>query len=476
MPTAPNPGTTGSPYPIDLSKVVKKLMNPGQDSVMTHYTSAFVMMDGSVKMGGHQNTGHLGIGDGQSGIYMPPMSPAFDGEDIRPIKDIYTNYYSSHIITESGDLWGFGYSGHGQVGDGAAVSRSYPRPAAWGSFDKPVLIKMVSTCDSFASHANSYYALDTQGNLWTWGYNGYGQLGLGNTSTTYFHPYKASLTNIVQMAATGGEWGSAYAVDAAGAAFSCGYGTIGQLGLTNAHYNAWTQVNLPGACISVKPSSDWNGTYSYGHALWLLDDGRVFAAGYNGYGQLGDNTQGSNYGSPKHIASLNNIVKIWAGGGEYGYSFALDADGNLFGWGLNDYGRLGLGAAKNGARVLQPAQITLPAGVGVPVKMALAGYNNYSTAAILTDQGYVVAAGYNGWYQCGANHSGHLLSFEKMSLPPGVQGNVVDVRPVGHESLSGFSILDKDGIAWAVGSNRNHQLCVSDSMRDAIAIAQRVVF
>ncbi|MED6263774.1 hypothetical protein CHARACLAT_008019 [Characodon lateralis] len=78
------------------------------------------------------------------------------------------------------------------------------------------------------------------------------------------------------------------------------------------------------------------------HTVALSKDGQVYTWGQDSRGQLGLGRSNSGGESPRHIRTLSAIpvVQISVGGE---HSFALSASGCVFGWGRNDCGQLGLG-------------------------------------------------------------------------------------------------------------------------------------
>ncbi|XP_034033116.1 probable E3 ubiquitin-protein ligase HERC3 [Thalassophryne amazonica] len=78
------------------------------------------------------------------------------------------------------------------------------------------------------------------------------------------------------------------------------------------------------------------------HSVALTRDGQVYTWGQNSRGQLGLGTRQSGAASPQHLPTLSAVPLVHvAAGGEQ--SFALSLSGNVFGWGRNDCGQLGLG-------------------------------------------------------------------------------------------------------------------------------------
>ncbi|KAM9351921.1 putative E3 ubiquitin-protein ligase HERC4 [Symphorus nematophorus] len=78
------------------------------------------------------------------------------------------------------------------------------------------------------------------------------------------------------------------------------------------------------------------------HSVALTKDGQVYTWGQDSRGQLGLGKRKLGANSPQHLRSLSAIpvVQIAAGGEQ---SFALSVSGGVFGWGGNDCGQLGLG-------------------------------------------------------------------------------------------------------------------------------------
>ncbi|XP_013867633.1 probable E3 ubiquitin-protein ligase HERC3 [Austrofundulus limnaeus] len=82
------------------------------------------------------------------------------------------------------------------------------------------------------------------------------------------------------------------------------------------------------------------------HSVALTRDGQVYTWGLDSRGQLGLGRRNCGAGSPQHLQSLSSVpvVRIAAGGER---SFALSVSGGVLGWGRNDCGQLGLGDTKD---------------------------------------------------------------------------------------------------------------------------------
>ena len=229
-------------------------------------------------------------------------------------------------------------------------------------------------------------ALKSDGTVWTWGYNGYGQLGLGDKSNRY-KPTQINITDVVDIAAGNNH---VLLVTKDGKVYSYGTNSYGQLGRDG---NTLLPEEIPNLENIEKVAA------SNYHSMALGKDGSVYTWGYNGNGQLGNGTTISN-SIPSKIR-LTNITKIEAGEQT---STAIDGDGNLYAWGYNGYGQLGNGTTTN---IYLPRKVlSLDNIVDVAVENG--------TIVAVNKQGEVYASGYNGYGNLGNNTTQDSTKFEKV--------------------------------------------------------------
>ncbi|MDR0293804.1 MAG: hypothetical protein LBH95_06605 [Oscillospiraceae bacterium] len=283
--------------------------------------------DGGLWAWGNNSSGELGDGTGGTyGDYKTTPVKIMDGTAFASVSagSIYTM-----AIDADGGLWAWGSNVYGQLGDGTTMYKTTP-------------IKIMDGT-AFASVSAGWghtVAIDADGGLWAWGRNLNGQLGDG----TYGGGYKPTPGKIMDGTAFASvSAGIMYtmAIDADGGLWAWGYNGSGQLGDgTGGTYGDYKPT--PGkikdgtAFASVSAGDE--------HTMAIDADGGLWAWGRNNYGQLGDGTSGYyNYKTtPVKIKDGTAFASVSAGGF---YTMAIDADGNLWAWGRNYYGQLGDGSA-----------------------------------------------------------------------------------------------------------------------------------
>ncbi|NLF39678.1 hypothetical protein GX586_09550 [bacterium] len=309
--------------------------------------------------------------------------------------------------------WGYNY--YGQLGLGHTTSQ--PAPTA------------VPVAGSMAAIAAGDYhslAVGADGVPLACGFNSFGGLGLGTTASTEEFVRITGLSGISSVAA--GRYHSLFA-GTNGQVWACGYGAQGQLG-DGAGVNRLSPVPVPGLSNIVALAC---GIYS----SYALDTGGfVHSFGDNASGQLGDGTKETRT-TPVLVAPLSNVTAIAAGGT---HAMALDASGQLWTWGYNANGQLGLG---NTADQLAPTAVP-----GMTDVVAIAA--GYFTSHALHANGALSACG-QGWY--GQLGLGELTATNAFAAVPGIAG----AEGVAAGYTFAFARGPGEGIA-AAGNNIYGQL------------------
>ena len=283
-------------------------------------------------------------------------------------------------IRSDGTLWAWGYNGYGQLGDNTTTNRSVP-----------VSIGTGTNWVAVSAGNNHTVALKTDGTLWAWGYNYYGQLGAG-TSTSQYAPIQIGTDTNWAAIAAGDNFTIALKTD--GTLWAWGYNGNGQLG-----DNTTTQHNVPEL---IGTSADWVAIAAGdSFAVALKSDGSLWTWGYNSYGQLGNNTTNTIY-SPILI-SPGPWATIAAGAT---HTLAIKSDGSLWAWGNNGWGQLG-----NGTTTSSYTPISIATGT---TWKAIAGGSNHTIA--VNANGTLWAWGYNYSGQLGDGTTTYMTSPEQIGL------------------------------------------------------------
>ncbi|GAB4855743.1 hypothetical protein Ancab_024387 [Ancistrocladus abbreviatus] len=139
------------------------------------------------------------------------------------------------------------------------------------------------------------------------------------------------------------------------------------------------------------------------HTLFLTESGRVYASGLNDFGQLGISDEKNYMMEPVEVSGLPKEIKQISAG--YSHSCAITGDGELYIWGKNSSGQLGLG--KSAPKVVpKPTQVDSLA--GITINMVALG-SEHSIA--VTDEGVALSWGAGGLGRLGHGHQSSLLGF-----------------------------------------------------------------
>lgn len=214
-------------------------------------------------------------------------------------KSVSAGRLHTAAVKTDGTLWFWGFNSSGQLGDNSATKRSSPvQTVAFGTNWKNVYSGVYS--DHVA-------AIKTDGTLWTWGSNSYGQLG-DNTITNRSSP--------VQTVTFGSNWkqcslGQIYtvAIKTDGTLWSWGSNYAGSLG-----DNTITSRSSPVQTVAFGTNWKQASTGRY-HTAAIKTDGTLWCWAYNANGELGNNTTTKRSSPVQTTAYGTNWKQISCGGG-----------------------------------------------------------------------------------------------------------------------------------------------------------------
>ncbi|XP_043808553.1 ultraviolet-B receptor UVR8 isoform X2 [Manihot esculenta] len=179
-----------------------------------------------------------------------------------------------------------------------------------------------------------------------------------------------------------------------------GNGDFGRLGLGNLD-SQWRPRLLPSSAFG---NQGLNSIACGGaHTLFLTETGRVYATGLNDFGQLGISGNYAYTMEPIEVSGIKKeVVQISAG---YHHSCAITVDGELYMWGRNSNGQLGLGKKRQSV-VLLPTKVEWLSGLAIK-KVALASEHSIA----VTDGGEALSWGGGGSGQLGHGNRSSILGF-----------------------------------------------------------------
>ena len=392
-----------------------------EDTVATGASHTLALRaDGRVLAWGYNGYGQLGNGSIDSSS-QPILVPG-----LTDIRSVAAGQFFSLALAADGTLWAWGHNGYGQLGDGSATDSQVPIQVLDGS-GRPF-----GGVIAIAAGQQSAYALRADGTVWTWGYNGNGELGDGTTTDKplpqrLLDDNGRAIRGIADIAAG---LAHAFALRADGRLLAWGYNGYGQLG--DGTYSSRQRPTLvldssgnPLGGIAEVASGQY-------HSIALTAAGEVFAWGYNGQGQLGDGTFDGRQTPARVFGAdqfpLSGVVSVGSG---WNHGLAVKADGAVVTWGSNSSGQLG-------ARIQSYATLAVVAD-DVAGGRRVFGGEAFSVAA--RDDGTLLA-----WGSAGYGQLGDGAWWDQESAVPVRDGNL---SPMAYFGSASSGDADGDGVADA---------------------------
>ena len=230
----------------------------------------------------------------------------------------------------------------------------------------------------------------TNGQLTSWGENYYGQLGNGSYGGSFSSPAAVVWPNQPAVIKTAVSVQASFAIDAAGNLWAWGDNSTGKLGLGSGVSATAVPMQVAGISNVVAVSG------GNAHTIALRADGTVWSWGTRAGSALGTGASGpAVVHTPQQIALPTSIRAVASGDL---FSLALDVNGHLWSWGVENAGELGLNTAPGNHFQATPAQVPLP---NVAFKHMDAAYNR---AAAVSSNGQLYSWGQNANYELGLGH------------------------------------------------------------------------
>ena len=340
----------------------------------------------------------------------------------------------SHTVAIESDstlhVWGYNYFGQLGIGIGGYLNIA----------QSPIQIGSDTWTTMYTGDYHTL-AIKSDGTLWACGYNEYGQLGLGYTTPATL-PLVDPVTFFTQVGidtdweSVSGGYSHSVAIKTDGTLYAWGYNDNGVLGVgSTAHH-----INYP---TQVGTDANWSSvTAAERHILALKSDGTLWAWGWNGDGQLGTFDAVTPVTSPVQIGT-DTWTSISTG---FKHTIGVKSDGTLHAWGYNFYGQLGIN---------NQTQMYTPTPVGTDTNWASVSAGRYFSTAIKSD-GTLHTWGDNGHGQLGLGHTDDMYT----PTPVGTDTNWSSVTTGNFHTVATKS--DRTLYAW--GWNDHGQLGLGDTV------------
>ena len=465
---APNSAPTPVALPGQSGPVVQTAAGMLHSLVVTASGQAYAF--------GYNYHGQLGNdtyieGNGPHGWNPTPTLIVLPGQD-GPVVQAAAGNDHSLVLTASGQLYAFGDNSSGALGNETNINqisgKANPTPTlvTLPGQDGPVV--------QAAAGNDHSLALTASGQVYSFGHNSFGQLGREtiNPPGEWANPAPTLVTlpgqdgPVVEIAA-GSEF--SLTLTASGQLYAFGQNRFGQLGIEensgpgpdpseNAHPTP-TLVTLPGAdgpIVKVAAGS--------AHSLALTASGQLFAFGQNRFGELGSTANNRNEEPNPTPTSVTlpgmrgQIVEIAAG---YEDSFALTTAGQLYAFGWNYFGQLGRTInSKSSAPNPTPGVVQMPGGAAIAAIARGPSASHMLVAIGLVMTTDSLPAGFEGTpYQAEVEADGGKSPYEwsATDLPPGLSIDVASGKISGTPTRAAcrrapcqytptFTVVDSNGM------------------------------
>lgn len=278
---------------------------------------------------GDNTYGQLGLGTQGAPVLVPTQEITGSGSwnGLPGVSGfVAAGCYHTLALAANGALYSWGANDFGQLGSGAAG----------GSQAFPTQVDPVFLYSQIAAGCTHSLGVRTTGAAVAWGDNSQGQLGNGTFTSTSTPGAVTTLTSAVIGIAAGENFSLAIYQNpppSTSQLWAWGYNLYGQLG-----DGTTTSHNVP---TLVKGATNWlRVAAGQNHGMGVRTDGTAWVWGRNDVFQLGDGTAIDRYAAIPALPNAGTILQMAAGANHTLAGTALAA---VFDWGQNDKGQLGDG-------------------------------------------------------------------------------------------------------------------------------------
>ena len=350
----------------------------------------------------------------------------FDASSLPPLKisDFQNNIFDGEarvkvavgenhvlVLDEGGEVWSIGSNANGQLGLGESISYT----------NELQHIKTLHNIVSIKAKGNYSMALDSDGNMWTWGVNDRGQLGVGDKFDRWTPDKNKYLNNVAEVYAG---WLHAAAITKDGKLYLWGLNESGQLG------DGGVQKKLKPTLITGM-ENPVKVALGYRHTMVLTADRKVYIFGSGSFAQISRGGE---------LTELEGASDVDCGM----YHSAAVVNRRLYTWGRNNYGQLGDETRDNRSDP-QPVNYSSTGQVqcGAYYTVVTGGRNEFE------------AAGDNSCYQFGRSTKKYYSIYWVSTR---LRKELRDEMTSATVGANNIIFTDKNGLIYGCGSNEYGQL------------------
>ena len=325
--------------PVQMFGGVRMWMSSDQQSITSgNDTTAQRDKDSNLWMMGFNNYGTLGLNEGPTARRSSPVQLPGSWSDTGQFNSEGTAMW----VKDDGVFWAWGQAAYGllALNEGGPGATRYSSPVQMGGGMGGKTWDTGGTKQhKMASTGYQWVAVDSDGGLWGAGDGGYGKLGLNtpfNANLKYSSPVQIGTDQT--WANIGNDNYGCLAIKTNGTLWSWGNNGFGDLGLNQGNPFPRYDRSSP---TQVGSRTDWSFVAKGGNggASAVTTGGELYSWGYNTNGQIGNNLNGY----PGFRSSPVQIPGTWthavAGNG---WKAGIKSDGSAWSWGSNYKGALGL--------------------------------------------------------------------------------------------------------------------------------------
>lgn len=246
-----------------------------------------VTVEGEVQSWGRNQNGQLGLGNTEDAL-VPQKIQAFQGVSI---KMVAAGAEHTAAVTEDGELYGWGWGRYGNLGLGDRNDRLVPEKVSAVDLQGEKMVMV-------ACGWRHTISVSSSGGLYTYGWSKYGQLGHGDFKD-HLVPHKLEALRDNHISQISGGWRHTMAITTEGKLYGWGWNKFGQVGAgDNVDHCSPVQVKFPHEQKVVQISCGWR------HSLAVTERQNLFSWGRGTNGQLGHG-ESVDRNIPKIIESLS---------------------------------------------------------------------------------------------------------------------------------------------------------------------------